>query len=443
MRGPDPLASPAIGTARHDLITACPPERSPSPATPKPPAQQLAFAVALSGGGFRASFYALGVLRYLAEAALLPNVIGISAVSGGSIAAAALADRSDALAAAGWGGSAFVEHVDRRFRQVVTTENLRNRWLARAVGARLRRRRVGRGAVLGEVLADHLYRTRCVCDLPPGPQVILTTTDLATGRAFRIARDFIGSYDFGYIEPAPASIELGFAAAASAAVPALFPPASLETAGLGLKDAPPTLSLADGGVYDNLGLEWFQGWGSGRPASAIRPNFLIVANAGGLLRRTTHPYGAVRGVLRAKDVQYSQTTRLRVRWFVGDLLAGRERGIYLAIELDPRDYKLPDGTPIDQRLYDGALPSPLVPALARLRTDLDRFLADEADLLSYHGYWSAHARLGALYTELAVPTPAWRDYAALTPRDVQRLVRLLEPGARRLRWPRRAVAAPP
>src|SRR5919204_411149 len=83
---------------------------------------------------------------------------------------------------------------------------------------------------------------------------------------------------------APASIELGFAAAASAAVPALFPPASLETAGLGLKDAPPTLSLADGGVYDNLGLEWFQGWGSGRPASAMRPDFLIVANAGGLLR---------------------------------------------------------------------------------------------------------------------------------------------------------------
>jgi hypothetical protein len=136
------------------------------------------------------------------------------------------------------------------------------------------------------------------------------------------------------------------------------------------------------------------------------------------------------------DVQYSQTTRLRVRWFVGDLLAGRERGIYLAIELDPRDYKLPDETPIEERLYDGALPSRLVAPLARLRTDLDRFLPEEADLLSYHGYWSTHARIGAFHTELAVPEPAWRDYAALTSADVQQLVHLLERGAQRLRGPR-------
>jgi NTE family protein len=405
---------------------------------PEPTAVKIG--VCLSGGGFRASFYALGVLRYLAEANLLDDVVGVSAVSGGSIAAAVLADRADALAAGGWTTSAFLEHVDQPFRQVVTTENLRNRWLVRALGARLRGRRVGRGAVLGEVLADHLYRTRCVNDLPPGPQVILTTTDLASGRAFRIARDFIGSYDFGYVEPAPASIELGFAAAASAAVPALFPPASLETVGLGLKDAPPTLSLADGGVYDNLGLEWFQGWGSGRPASAVRPDFLIVANAGGLLKGTTHPYGGVRGLFRSKDVQYSQTTKLRVRWFVRDLLAGRERGIYLAIELDPRVYRLPNGTPVDDpQLYEGALPSLLVAPLARLRTDLDRFLPEEANLLSYHAYWSTHARLGALYPKLAVATPAWREYASLTFQEFGRLFRLLEGGARRLRRPRSGV----
>jgi hypothetical protein len=125
-----------------------------------------------------------------------------------------------------------------------------------------------------------------------------------------------------------------------------------------------------------------------------------------------------------------------VRWFVGDLLAGRERGIYLAIERDPRDFELPDGTPIDSRLHEGALPSPLIGPLARLRTDLDRFLPDEADLLSYHAYWSTHARLSALHPELALAAPAWRDYAALTPEEVKDLVRLLEAGARRLRRPR-------
>jgi hypothetical protein len=100
-----------------------------------------------------------------------------------------------------------------------------------------------------------------------------------------------------------------------------------------LRDAPAVLSLADGDVYDNLGLEWFQGWTSGRPASAEPADFLIVANAGGVLMRTSHPYGGVRGLWRAKDVQYSQTTKLRVRWYVDELVGGLRRGIYVAVEL--------------------------------------------------------------------------------------------------------------
>lgn len=390
--------------------------------------------ICFSGGGFRASFYALGVLRYLAEAGLLADVVGISAVSGGSIAAAALADRGDALAAGGPVLAAFLREVDAPFRSTVTGSNLRNDWLVRAAAARLRGRRVGRGVVLGEILQDRLFRTEDVRALPPGPQIILTTTDLATGRAFRISRDFVGSFDFGYV-PVPPGITVGFAAAASAAVPAFFPPASLPTAGLGLRNAPEVLSLVDGGVYDNLGLEWFQGWDSGRPSSAEAADFLIVANAGGLLSQTTHPYGGLRGLWRAKDVQYSQTTRLRVRWYVADLLAARRRGLYLAIELDPRDFKLPDRSPINPALYEDALPSRVVAPLARLRTDLDRFTPEEANLLSYHAYWSTHARLGSLYRDLALAAPTWREYASLADAEVRDIQKLLRRGARRLRLP--------
>jgi len=135
-------------------------------------------------------------------------------------------------------------------------------------------------------------------------------------------------------------------------------------------------------------------------------------------------------------VQYSQTTKLRVRWYVGDLLAGREQGIYLAVEMDPRNYRLPDGTPIDPALYEGAFSSRLVAPLARLRTDLDRFLPEEADLLSYHAYWSTHARLAALHPQLAVASPSWREYAGLRLQEVERLRQLLEHGVERLRRPR-------
>ena len=48
------------------------------------------FGLALSGGGFRATLFHLGVIRFLHEAHLLERVKFISGVSGGSILAAHL-----------------------------------------------------------------------------------------------------------------------------------------------------------------------------------------------------------------------------------------------------------------------------------------------------------------------------------------------------------------
>ena len=48
------------------------------------------FGLALSGGGFRASLYHLGVIRFLHDANLLQDVSHITAVSGGSVTAAHL-----------------------------------------------------------------------------------------------------------------------------------------------------------------------------------------------------------------------------------------------------------------------------------------------------------------------------------------------------------------
>ena len=46
--------------------------------------------LALSGGGFRASLYHLGLLRFLRDAGALSQVTHITSVSGGSIMAAHL-----------------------------------------------------------------------------------------------------------------------------------------------------------------------------------------------------------------------------------------------------------------------------------------------------------------------------------------------------------------
>src|SRR3954471_14945389 len=47
--------------------------------------------LALSGGGFRATVYHLGLVRFLRDAGILPSVSHICSVSGGSIFAAHLA----------------------------------------------------------------------------------------------------------------------------------------------------------------------------------------------------------------------------------------------------------------------------------------------------------------------------------------------------------------
>jgi hypothetical protein len=100
-------------------------------------------------------------------------------------------------------------------------------------------------------------------------------------------------------------------------------------------------------------------------------------------------------------------------------------GIYMAIPDDPRH----GGA--DPAVVASALPSELVGPLAALRTDLDRFAPDEADLLSYHAYWTLHARLTKWAPELALDSPEWTTYANLNPAEIERLRKLLELGAKR------------
>lgn len=389
--------------------------------------EEPAIGVCLSGGGFRASFYAMGVMRYLAEAGLLERVVAVSAVSGGSIAAAAMADRWTDYLAAGGGGAAFREQIEAPFRATITSKNLRRRWMFGTL-ASVVPFTGGRGGAYARALAHTLYAHKRVADLPQEPDFIFTATDLSKGRAFRVAPAFIGSWDYGYIESTPTSIKLGQAVAASAAFPPSATVVQLRTRGLAFPKSPPTtLSLVDGGVYDNLGLEWFQGWDAGatRPASAAKPNFVIVANASGLLAEKNRRFWSLGAFPRDLSIQYAQSLNLRVRWNDAGLKANPGTGVYMAIKSDPRSERLPAD------LASCSLPSELVKSLALLRTDLDRFSEHEADLLSYHAYWTLHARLSVHATSLAMQQPTWKRFAGLDSDETERLRRLVTLGSHR------------
>lgn len=49
-------------------------------------------------------------------------------------------------------------------------------------------------------------------------------------------------------------------------------------------------------------------------------------------------------------------------------------------------------------------------------------------LLSYHGYWSLHARLKTFFPNYAVAAPAWRELAVMQTAEEKRLLDLLERG---------------
>lgn len=381
-------------------------------------------AVCLSGGGFRAALYGLGVVRYLAEAKLLARLEAICGVSGGSIASAAICAAVGRAGPAALSDEGFEREVFEPFVAAVSDTSLRNVALRSWLGGRLRLRGRPRNLVLAEVLAEALFNdARELARLPERPQLVVTATELAVGRAFRFAPRFVGSYDFGYAEPPP-GMTVATAVAASAAAPPFIPPLQLETAGLGLRGAPAKLSLTDGGVYDNLGIEWFQGWAPRRrPVGAVRADDLVVVNASGPLVRDGRAYQGFRGLNRMRKIQYAQTQAIRVRWLVAELEAGRQRGAYFGITADPRMYRLPPPSraPINPALNVDALPSQLVAPLAELRTDFNRFSRAEARLLAYHGYRSAHARFGSLRPEQAVAAPRWREFAGMSDADADRL----------------------
>jgi integrase/recombinase XerD len=236
-------------------------------------------------------------------------------------------------------------------------------------------------------MARHLVRAQRVCELPRGLQVVITATDLVAGRALRMSQEFTGGWDYGY-GPTPPRLTVATALAASTAVPFLFPPVPLRTEALGLGDhAPSELWLVDGGVYDNLGLEWFQGWDRGRPAAARPVDFILSIDASGQLQPKPRRYGWLSSLKRSQEAQYAQTRAGRLRWFVDQMLSGKLRGVYVPIDRDPASHP--------------QLPGELAAAFLRGYDDQESTQEAYARDLADWFVWLARARVNAFDATLA------------------------------------------
>ena len=142
--------------------------------------------LALSGGGFRATLYHLGVVRFLRDSGSLQDVTDIASVSGGSILAAHLVLNWDRYNGDDASFSAASDEMVR-FAQF----DLRNRIVRRLpmqfplrLLAKLRflnGRNHTPDAILEQYYKKYLYGDRCLYELPSSPTLHMLATNVSTG----------------------------------------------------------------------------------------------------------------------------------------------------------------------------------------------------------------------------------------------------------------------
>ncbi|EZP49951.1 patatin-like phospholipase family protein [Sphingomonas sp. RIT328] len=285
-------------------------------------------AVCLSGGGYRAMTFHVGALWRMHELGVLSSVDRVSSVSGGSITAAVLAMAWTDLEE---GGS---------FADLVAEPVLK-----------LAARTIDRGAIIGgallpgtisqwvaDVYDEALFGGATLQSLPDRPRFVINATNLETGTLWRFSKPYMRDWRVGSIERP--KLRLADAVAASSAFPPVLSPYVLDVSpsdfdlvepGLG-DEFRQDVSLTDGGVYDNLGLE--TAW--------KRCRTLLVSDGGGVAGDDPSPPSDwAQQAKRVLDVVDGQVRALRKRQLIQAYRDGSRDGCYWGMRTDPADYGVP------------------------------------------------------------------------------------------------------
>lgn len=203
--------------------------------------QQKRIGLAMSGGGFRAAAFHLGVMRKLKELNLLDKLDLLTCVSGGSIAGAHLA--------LNWGRPDVLDTLET----YLTTRSIA---VASFIGGALDPFHT-RLDKLASTYDRDLFNHATLAALRNGPRVYFNATNLATGNLFFFVAGGGGDEDMGDWELGVASgstFPISRAVAASSAFPPVFPPLRLDPDVYPPAAAVEYVTLCDGGVYDNMGI---------------------------------------------------------------------------------------------------------------------------------------------------------------------------------------------
>ena len=408
--------------------------------------------LALSGGGFRASIFHLGVIRRLEELGIMKYVHTISAVSGGSIIAAyyviemekRLRHRREEMASESKDKLKQLDQVRIEIFEKIAgcffqalDHNLRSRallfspfyhpllfiksWWPGFSRSDIMQKEFDRWFYHDATLDDFPSVTfphdgasseeEKTCLVLTGPTVVLNTTSLLKGERKGFKREPVSHLSELHRRNQNV-LKLSRIVGASSGVPGVFPPTTI----LGDK-------FVDGGVADNQGIDalvsldrFLDGQNGGERAQSPKKeecrkkdetscnegipavpddfDFLLVSDASGQME-VKHRLGirSVKVLSRVMSIFQFQLRRkiLRIlRWWkksapgrcdcrVADVDCEgchcREFAfVHLFLNLKGRPYEPP------------RVLSEYIPALGRIRTDLDQFSPIEREALMYHGY---------------------------------------------------------
>jgi NTE family protein len=312
-------------------------------------------ALCLSGGGYRAMVFHVGVIWRLYESGWLAKLDRVSSVSGGSIAAAVLG-----LA---WGRL----NVDAPADQSVFMEHFVKPILTLA-GETIDAWGIVGGILLPGTISEkiqgsyrkHLFGDATLQDLVDKPRFVINAINVQSGVLWRFSKPYMRDYRVGEVK-AP-RISLAKAVAASSAFPPVLSPMIMEldpttftpNSGDDLQREPYTsrVVLSDGGVYDNLGLE--TAW--------KRYDTILVSDAGGQLKPEDEPKEDwARHSYRVLNLIDNQVRSLRKRQVIQSYCDKARKGAYWGIRTNIADYQLVDTLPCphDRTLALAATPTRL------------------------------------------------------------------------------------
>ena len=299
-------------------------------------------ALCLSGGGYRAMMFHLGVLWRLNEAAMLPVLDRVSSVSGGSITAGVLAVNWARL---GFNEAGVAEHFVSRVVEPIRAMAATSVDVTSVlVGVGLPFTSVSDRVV--KAYRKHLFAKATLQDLPDRPRFVINATNLESGVLMRFSKPYLADYRVGRVnEP---DLPLAVAVAASSAFPPVLSPCTVDLEhedwitdkgnDLTGKEFRSQIRLSDGGVYDNLGLE--TAW--------KRYSRILVSDAGSLLAADADPgWDWGRQTLRVLKVIDNQVRSLRKRQVIESLRNKRRSGMYIGIRSNPANYPVADPIPAD------------------------------------------------------------------------------------------------